>query len=122
MPQARATHESTRVEDIWLSDGSLVVRAEKSIFRFSGAVLAARSSVFQDMLSFHRPGPGQRQVERIEGVPVLVLYDLAVEVEPFLRALYDSKWVSLSIGGQLGSLNAFLFEYLNTPAVKSSII
>jgi hypothetical protein len=90
-------HELTRVHDLWFSDGSLVVRAENSIFRVSGVVLAARSSVFQDMLSFPQPGLGQTEVESIDGVPIVVLYDLAVEVEPFLRAIYDSRCVSLLV-------------------------
>ncbi|KAJ7201770.1 hypothetical protein B0H12DRAFT_527000 [Mycena haematopus] len=46
----------TRVDGLWFSDGSLVVRAETALFRISGAILAARSSVFRDMLSFPQPG------------------------------------------------------------------
>ncbi|KAJ6540877.1 hypothetical protein DFH09DRAFT_64163 [Mycena vulgaris] len=83
--------EIKRVEDLWFSDGSLVVRAENSIFRVSGAVLAARSSVFQDMLSFPQPIAVESSVETMEGIPMVVLYDTAAEVEPFLRAIFDSS-------------------------------
>ncbi|KAJ7606978.1 hypothetical protein DFH06DRAFT_236465 [Mycena polygramma] len=79
----------TRVQDLWFSDGSLVVRAEDTVFRVSGAVLAARSSVFQDMQGFGSSIPDE---ERIDGTPVVELHDLAVEVEPFLRAIFDSSF------------------------------
>ncbi|KAJ7922348.1 hypothetical protein B0H13DRAFT_1983516 [Mycena leptocephala] len=84
----------TRVQDLWFSDGSLVVRAENTIFRVSGAVLAARSSVFQDMLSFPQPGssPGAEDIEGIEGIPIVEVHDMAAEVEPFLRAIFDSSF------------------------------
>ncbi|KAJ7458355.1 hypothetical protein B0H11DRAFT_186871 [Mycena galericulata] len=81
-----------RVRDLWFSDGSLVVRAEEKLFRVSGAVLAARSSVFQDMLSFPQPGPEVSPTERVENIPTVELHDKAVEVEPFLRAIFDSSF------------------------------
>ncbi|KAJ7020423.1 hypothetical protein C8F04DRAFT_1242000 [Mycena alexandri] len=74
------------------TDGSLVVRAENKIFRVSGAVLAARSSVFQDMLAFPQPGSLTSEVESLDGVPLVELHDLAEEVEPFLRAIFDSSF------------------------------
>ncbi|KAF8194017.1 hypothetical protein K438DRAFT_1588468 [Mycena galopus ATCC 62051] len=81
-----------RVEGLWFSDGSLVVRAENALFRVSGAVLAARSSVFQDMLSFPQPGYVTEEAENLDGVPIVELHDLAGEVEPFLRAVFDSSF------------------------------
>ncbi|KAJ7486968.1 hypothetical protein FB451DRAFT_1127216 [Mycena latifolia] len=83
--------EITPVQDLYFADGSLVIQAEHRIFRVSGAVLAARSSVFQDMLSFPQPSDGPSAVENIEGIPIVVLYDMAAEVEPFLRAIFDSS-------------------------------
>ncbi|KAJ7858347.1 hypothetical protein B0H14DRAFT_662007 [Mycena olivaceomarginata] len=82
----------TRIEDLWFSDGSLVVRAENSIFRVSGAVLAARSSVFQDMLAFPQPGSVGSEVENLDGVPIVELHDLAAETESFLRSIFDSSF------------------------------
>ncbi|KAF7368556.1 BTB domain-containing protein [Mycena venus] len=83
----------TRVPDLWFTDGSLIVRAENTISRVSGAVLAARSSVFQDMLSFPQPGsPTTLEAETFDGVPIVELQDLAAEVEPFLRAIFDSSF------------------------------
>ncbi|KAJ7725799.1 hypothetical protein B0H16DRAFT_1471679 [Mycena metata] len=81
-----------RVQDLWFSDGSLVVRAENKIFSVSGAVLAARSSVFQDMLAFPQPGSAGFEVESLDGVPLVELHDSAEEVEPFLRAIFDSSF------------------------------
>ncbi|KAJ6462492.1 hypothetical protein C8R45DRAFT_1108140 [Mycena sanguinolenta] len=83
----------TRVDGLWFSDGSLVVRAENALFRVSGAVLAARSSVFQDMLSFPQPGSEEaEEIWNLDGTPVVELHDLAAEVEPFLRAIFDSSF------------------------------
>ncbi|KAJ6529743.1 hypothetical protein B0H19DRAFT_1193164 [Mycena capillaripes] len=82
----------TRMQDLWFSDGSLVVQAENTIFRVSGAVLAARSSVFEGMLSFPQPGSPITDAEEIGGIPRVELYDMATEVEPFLRAIFDSSF------------------------------
>ncbi|KAJ7753392.1 hypothetical protein DFH07DRAFT_513347 [Mycena maculata] len=78
----------TRVESLWFSDGSLVLQAENSLFRVSGAVLAARSPVFKDMLAFPQPA----DAETIDGCPVVRLPDSATEVTHFLRALFDSSF------------------------------
>ncbi len=77
----------TRVEELWFSDGGLVVQAEQSLFRVSAGILAARSPVFQDMLSFTQPPDAQS----IEGCPVVKLLDSAADVTCFFRAIFDSS-------------------------------
>ncbi|KAJ7232033.1 hypothetical protein B0H12DRAFT_1076983 [Mycena haematopus] len=78
----------TRVEELWFSDGSLVVQAEQSLFRVSRAILAARSPVFNDMLAFTPPS----DAETIDGFPVVRLPDSAEDVTCFFRAIFDSSF------------------------------
>lgn len=77
----------TRVEELWFSDGNLIVQAETSLFRVYGAFLAARSSVFKDMLSFPQPA----DAEMVEGCPVVRLHDSADDVTCFFKAIFDSS-------------------------------
>ncbi|KAJ7490867.1 hypothetical protein FB451DRAFT_1079622 [Mycena latifolia] len=70
------------------SDGGLVVQAELSLFRVSGGILAARSPVFKDMLSFPQPPDS----ETIEGCPVVRLPDRATDVIRFFKAIFDSSF------------------------------
>ncbi|KAJ6567020.1 hypothetical protein B0H19DRAFT_1374356 [Mycena capillaripes] len=53
----------TRVEELWFSDGGLVVQAEESLFRVSGGILAA-----------------------------LILPDSATDVTCFFKAIFDSSF------------------------------
>ncbi|KAF8209439.1 hypothetical protein K438DRAFT_2062620 [Mycena galopus ATCC 62051] len=77
----------TRVEELWFSDSGLVVQAEQSLYRVSGAVLATRSPVFKDMLAFVQPaGAGT-----IDGCPIVNLPDSAEDVTCFFRAIFDSS-------------------------------
>jgi hypothetical protein len=48
------------------------------------------------MLSFPQPGssPGAEDIEGIEGIPIVEVHDMAAEVEPFLRAIFDSRYAS----------------------------
>ncbi|KAJ7433476.1 hypothetical protein FB451DRAFT_1313889 [Mycena latifolia] len=83
--------EDTRVEDLWFSNETLVIRAEKKLFRVSKSLLAARSTVFQDMVAFPQPA-GDDDTEFIDGSPVVTLYDAATDVEVLLRAIFDSSY------------------------------
>ncbi|KAJ7119176.1 hypothetical protein C8R44DRAFT_189565 [Mycena epipterygia] len=78
--------EPERVQDLWFEDGNLVIQAENHQFRVYRGILAARSSVFQDMLAFPQPPDS----ELIEGCPLVRLYDAATEVTVFLKAIFDS--------------------------------
>ena len=84
---------STRVDDLWFEDGSLIIKAEEKLFRVSKCLLAARSIVFKDMLSF--PPVPDGEMELIDGIPVVTLSDSAKDVEVFLRAILDSRYVVL---------------------------
>ncbi|KAJ7032810.1 hypothetical protein C8F04DRAFT_958479 [Mycena alexandri] len=80
-----------KVDDLWFTtDTIIVIRAENRIFRVSGGILAARSTVFRDMIGFPQPKGGD--AEQFEGCPVVRLHDSAQDVEVFLRAIYDSSY------------------------------
>ncbi|KAJ6573160.1 hypothetical protein DFH09DRAFT_1152409 [Mycena vulgaris] len=79
-----------RVDDLWFSNDNLVIKAQQKIFRVSKSVLAARSTVFQDMVAF--PQPTEGGTELIDGSPVVSLHDSADDVEVFLRAIFDSSY------------------------------
>ncbi|KAF7359025.1 hypothetical protein MSAN_01243200 [Mycena sanguinolenta] len=77
-----------RVEELWFEDGGLVVQAEQSLFRVYRGILAARSSVFKDMLAFTQPP----DAEIIDGSTVIRLPDTAEDVTYFFRAIFDSSF------------------------------
>ncbi|KAJ7112488.1 hypothetical protein C8R44DRAFT_711013 [Mycena epipterygia] len=79
-----------QVDGLWFSNDTLVLRAEDSIFCVSQSILAARSPVFQSMFEF--PQPISDGDEIMDGSPVVHLHDSAAEVEPFLRAIFDSSY------------------------------
>ncbi|KAJ7245874.1 hypothetical protein B0H12DRAFT_1325220 [Mycena haematopus] len=78
------------VEGLWFSNDTIVLRAGNSIFRVSKAMLAARSSVFETMFEF--PPSTSHGDQMMEGSPVVTLHDSPVEVEAFLRAIFDSNY------------------------------
>ncbi|KAJ7676700.1 hypothetical protein DFH06DRAFT_1168850 [Mycena polygramma] len=82
--------ENRRIDDLWFSTDGLVLKAENNIFRVTKSILAARSSVFRDMVAFPQP-PGD-EAEIIDGCPVVHLHDSAADVEVFLRAIFDSSY------------------------------
>ncbi|KAJ7490874.1 hypothetical protein FB451DRAFT_1079640 [Mycena latifolia] len=77
-----------RVQELWFEDGNLIIQAGTSQFRVYRGVLAARSPVFHDMLSFPQPP----DAELVEGCPLVHLHDAASDVNVFLRAIYDSSF------------------------------
>ncbi|KAJ7150658.1 hypothetical protein C8R46DRAFT_1358185 [Mycena filopes] len=84
-----------QVDGLWFSTEKLVVlRAREQIFRLPQFTLAARSPVFEAMFQFPQPDPNTMNTdqETIDGVPVITLFDLPSEVEPFLRAIFDSSY------------------------------
>ncbi|KAJ7082295.1 hypothetical protein C8R44DRAFT_688579 [Mycena epipterygia] len=82
--------DDIRVDDLWFSNDTLVIRAEKKVFRVTKSILTARSSVLRDMVAFPQPTSDQTNV--IDGSPVVVLHDSAADVEVFLRAIFDSSY------------------------------
>ncbi|KAJ7225241.1 hypothetical protein B0H12DRAFT_1193319 [Mycena haematopus] len=78
----------TRIPELWFEDGNIVLEAGNTQFRVYRGILAARSTVFQDMLSFPRPPDS----ELIDGCPMVRLSDSGRDVTVFLRAIFDSSF------------------------------
>lgn len=76
-----------RIPELWFEDGNLIVQAGHRVFRVYRGVLAARSPVFHDMLSFPQPSDS----ELLEGCPVVRLHDDSAEVLIFLKAIFDAE-------------------------------
>jgi len=78
--------EPTLSSEYWFSDGSIVLKAESTVFRVHLSVLARHSEIFRDMSSVPQP-KGQDAV--IEGYPVIPVSDSAQDIEVLLSLLYD---------------------------------
>ncbi|KAJ7602681.1 hypothetical protein B0H17DRAFT_1122261 [Mycena rosella] len=76
-----------RAEGLWFEDCGLIIQAENVLFRVSRDFLAARSSIFEDMLSLPTP----RDAERMNGCPFVRLPDSAENFAAFLKALVYSE-------------------------------
>jgi len=95
-----------RVEDLWFEDGNLILQAENSLFRIYSGFLAARSSVFRDMLAFPPPAEGNPEMDGCHIVPV---YDSAKDMAVFLKAIIDSRYVFSPF------FLSFFPSYVNSP-------
>lgn len=93
----------TRHPDLWFSDGSVVLRAENTLFRVHISQLSRHSAFFRDLFSLPQPMlKRQRSTSstvdvdegmQMEGCPVIVLHDAAQDVGNLLTALYDGPYV-----------------------------
>ncbi|KAF8876171.1 hypothetical protein BD779DRAFT_1475769 [Infundibulicybe gibba] len=85
-PPESSPNEPKRDPNLWFDDGNLILQAGNTLFRVYGGMLAARSAVFKDMLSFPQPD----DVVKLEGCPLVHLHDAPTDVSSFLRAIFDS--------------------------------
>ncbi|KAJ7456058.1 hypothetical protein FB451DRAFT_1048603 [Mycena latifolia] len=76
-----------RAEGLYFEDCGLIIRAETTLFRISRDFLAARSLVFEGMLSL----PPPRDAEKMDGCPFVHLPDSAEDITAFLKALVYSE-------------------------------
>jgi len=79
-----------RVDGLWFDDGNLILQAEQSLFKVYRGFLAARSSVFRDMFAFPPPAEGNATYD---GCTLVFLYDSAVDLAYFLKAILDTSCV-----------------------------
>jgi hypothetical protein len=82
--------EPSKVDDLWFNDGTLVLRAEKKLFRVYGGFLGTVSSFFHHMLSIRPPEEGNVM---FEGCPIIVLDDSANDLTSFLKAIFYPRSV-----------------------------
>jgi hypothetical protein len=86
-----------RHADLWFSDGSVILRAEDTLFCVHISQLSRHSVFFRDMFSLPQPqGNGARSLitsDNFGSCPVIVLHDTAEDVGNLLTALYDGPWV-----------------------------
>jgi hypothetical protein len=74
--------------DPWFDDGNIIVLSEDATaFKVHRGVLARQSEVFETM--FGLPQPESVDIERVEGCPVVRMYDHPSELGTLLKAIYD---------------------------------
>lgn len=74
---------------VWFEDGNLILQTDTAVFRVYSGLLAARSSVFKDMLAFPPPPEGNLM---FDGCPIVRLYDSSEDVRYFLNAVFNSGY------------------------------
>ncbi|KAF6744277.1 hypothetical protein DFP72DRAFT_929612 [Ephemerocybe angulata] len=79
--------ESTRSEDFWFCDGSIVLQAENVQFKVHKGVLSRHSPIFETILSM----PHTDDEPTVEECPVLNVHDDPKDVENMLTALYGKN-------------------------------
>ncbi len=87
-------HSYPRHSDLWFSDGSVVLLAERMLFRVHISQLSRHSAVFRDMFLLPQPSPSTFSSsviseDLLDGLPVVQLHDTAENVSSLLVALYD---------------------------------
>ncbi|TFY54161.1 hypothetical protein EVJ58_g9022 [Rhodofomes roseus] len=75
--------------EVWYSDGSVVLVAEKTAFRVHGTILATHCEIFKDMFAMPQPVTPDPNAETYEGCQVLRLQDSSTDLKHFLKTIYD---------------------------------
>lgn len=91
--------ELVRHSDLWFEDGSVVCRAENTLFKVHMSQLARHSVLFRDMFSLPQPDSRSHSDLTIRNemrTPVVYLHDTAEDVGNLLTALYDGPYVCVS--------------------------
>ena len=97
-------HMFTKANGLWFEDGSVVLFAysgrpsgaqELHGFRVHRTILAAHSEFFTDL--FNVPHPDGE--EECEGCPVVQMQDTSEDLTHFLKAVYDFRYVVISVSG-----------------------
>ncbi len=93
----------TRHNDLWFDDGSIICRAQDTLFRVHMSQLARRSVYFRDMFSVPRGQSTDAAQLRYGGLrefgvdvdvtSIIHLYDSAEDAGNLLTALYDGPYV-----------------------------
>ncbi|KAF9819325.1 hypothetical protein IEO21_02213 [Rhodonia placenta] len=103
------THlDFTRSRDVWFSDGSVVLVADKTAFRVHATILAMHSEVFGDMFTMPQPSEADLDAETYDTCPVLRLQDSPVDLKHFLKSIYDFSYFPAGVKTQFPLVAAVL--------------
>jgi hypothetical protein len=107
--KTREDEELETHSDLWFEDGSVVLRAENTLFKVHISQLSRHSTFFRDMFSLPQPptkgdsscgsspltsnGDGNGKESRWDGCPLVYLHDKAEDVGNLITALYDGPYV-----------------------------
>ncbi|KAJ7504443.1 hypothetical protein B0H11DRAFT_1982361 [Mycena galericulata] len=87
-----------RHSDLWFKDGSVILQAERTLFKVHVSQLSRHSALFRDMFTLPQPSrpssfdtleDAEAVLDECENCPVVFLHDTAEDVANFLAALYD---------------------------------
>lgn len=80
--------DTKRCDDLWFVDGTVVLQAEKTLFRVYFGILIKYSSFFESLFTLPQPP----DAETYDGCPLVILQgDTAEDVYDFLRAMFDTS-------------------------------
>ncbi|KAJ6611246.1 hypothetical protein B0H10DRAFT_1953209 [Mycena sp. CBHHK59/15] len=93
MTNSEAQTGIQRSNDLWFSDGDLIIQVANTSFRVYARILAARSTVLADMLAFPPPiDDVTNSNDTADGIPPVRLFDTDADAELFFRAIFDSNF------------------------------
>ncbi|KAJ7830087.1 hypothetical protein B0H14DRAFT_2451649 [Mycena olivaceomarginata] len=119
-----ASTELIHSPDFWFSDGTVIIRAQNTLYRVYGGFLASRSKVFHDTFSVPQPLATQEGIDTIGGCHVLYLHDKAKDFTFFLRVLHSGpsyKTCPVSNFVELKSILRLSDKY-DVPTLQRSMI
>ncbi|KZV62342.1 hypothetical protein PENSPDRAFT_692592 [Peniophora sp. CONT] len=119
-PEPRPTIQCA--DDLWLSDGNIVLRALSStsnsyhVFRVHKSVLSMHSTVFRDM--FENDAVFDASSEQYAGTPLIDLHDEGQDLEDFLRSVYYSNWLYRHLNPALHSCTMYDYPKMYAGAIR----
>ncbi|KAJ7148521.1 hypothetical protein C8R43DRAFT_1009214 [Mycena crocata] len=86
-----------QVDGLWFPADLVILQAGNHQFRVFTVILKEKSSVFADMFAFPQPHSQSQAthsplLEAVDGVPVVTMHDDPLELEVFLKAIFDSDY------------------------------
>ncbi|PIL33272.1 hypothetical protein GSI_04722 [Ganoderma sinense ZZ0214-1] len=89
-PSNRRKSDPRKDDDVWLSDGSIVVVAADNVaFRVHKSTLSLRSEIFRDLFSL--PNADEATAETMDGCPVVRVSDTSSDIRHLLLVLCCGK-------------------------------
>ncbi|KZV76851.1 hypothetical protein PENSPDRAFT_747407 [Peniophora sp. CONT] len=91
--------DTVRSQDFYFNDGTIVLRTlskkknQYTLFRVHKSLLALHCTVFRDMLGDGDTMHFENASEECDGVPLMHLHDDFMDVDDFLRALYQPEFM-----------------------------